>query len=193
MTGAATRTVGAATDSDPHRKSVRAAGRRRGPMATQLHVRGFGFASDEPLAVGGTDTAPTPMELVAGAVNGCIAVVVETIANERGLLVTDIETASKAHMDVRGFRGSADVSPHFLDYELQVRVTSSATEAQARALAREAEKRCPAVNLIRDAGVALEVIWEFRKDEFRPGHIAEGARTAARSSSSFSDPAVSAT
>lgn len=151
----------ATAERDPTRKSVRAAGTWRGSMTTEIAVRDFTFRSDEPEAIGGTDSAPTPMELVAGAVNGCITVVIETIALEQGIRLQQIETASKAHMDVRGFRGTADVSPHFQDYDLHVRVSSSATEAQRGELARLAEKRCPAINLVRDAGVKLEVRWEF--------------------------------
>src|SRR5690606_32443616 len=119
--------VGATADGHAHRKSIRASGRRQSPMATELRVRGFSFATDEPEAVGGANTAPTPMELIAGAVNGCISVVVETIADERGLRIIDIDTASTAHMDVRGFRGTAEVPVHFLDYALHVRVTSTAS------------------------------------------------------------------
>ncbi|WP_281245346.1 OsmC family protein [Paramicrobacterium humi] len=55
------------------------------------------------MPVGGTNSAPTPMEFVAGAVNACIAVVIETVASELGISVHAIETGSKAHMDVRGF------------------------------------------------------------------------------------------
>jgi len=162
-TSATTNSTSAGAARDPHRKSIRASGRRRSAMATDLRVRDFEFATDEPAGIGGTNSAPTPMELVAGAVNGCIAVVVETIANEQGVAVTDIETASTSHMDVRGFRGTAEVTPHFLDYELRVRVDSSATADQRHVIAREAERRCPAVNLIRDAGVPLDVIWEFTR------------------------------
>lgn len=157
--------AGAETDDVPRLKTVRAAGRRTSAMAAELRVRDFTFATDEPVAVGGTDTAPTPMELVAGAVGGCIAVVVETIAREHEVRIVDIETSSKAHMDIRGFRGTAEVSAHFLDYELTVRVTSSATHDQERAVARDAERRCPAINLIRDAGVGLDVQWEFIRSD----------------------------
>lgn len=145
----------------PHLKSVRAAGRRIGPMHSEQVVRSFAFRSDEPRAVGGGDTAPTPMEIIAGALNACIAVTVEAVAGERGIRIDAIETTSHAHIDVRGFRGTADVSPHFQDYALTVRVVCAADAEQSSALARDAERRCPAANLIRDAGLALRIGWEF--------------------------------
>lgn len=151
----------AATRRDPNLKRVQAHGAWQGSMITELTVRGFTFRSDEPEAIGGTDSAPTPMELVAGAVNACLTVVIETVAGELGVRVDAIETASRAQMDVRGFRGTAPVSPHFRDYELTVRVASSADLAERTELARLVEQRCPAVNLVRDAGVPLTLSWHF--------------------------------
>lgn len=84
-------------------------------MTTALQVRNFELRTDEPEAAGGTNSAPTPMELVAAALNGCITVVIETIATELGITLDAIKTSSLAHLDVRGFRGTADVTPHFID------------------------------------------------------------------------------
>lgn len=130
-------------------------------MTTEVRIRNFAFRSDEPVAVGGTDSAPTPMEFVAGAVNSCITVVVETVAAELGVAIRQVETQSTAHMDVRGFRGTADVSPHFVDYVLRVQVVTSAAPPQLAELTAQVERRCPALNLIRDAGIPVNLQWEF--------------------------------
>lgn len=145
----------------PWIKSVRATGVWQKSMTTEIRVREFGFRSDEPVAVGGTNSAPTPMELMAGAVNGCITVTVETVAKELGIHLEKVETETSAHMDVRGFQGTADVSPHFADYTLTLRISSSAPESLRADLRTRVEKRCPAINLVRDAGVPFELIWDF--------------------------------
>lgn len=149
------------TARDPHRKLVRAAGSWQQRMTTLVRIRDFTFRSDEPEAVGGTNSAPTPMEFVAGAVNSCITVVIETVANELGIGLQQVETESAAHMDVRGFQGTAEVSPHFQDYTLRVSIVSSASDEQRAALTNQVEKRCPALNLVRDAGVPFDLKWEF--------------------------------
>lgn len=149
----------------PWVKSVRAAGSWQGSMTTELRVREFGFRSDEPVAVGGTNSAPTPMELMAGAVNGCITVTVESVAKELGIHLDHIETETSAHMDVRGFQGTADVSPHFIDYTLTLRISSPSSDTLRSDLRTRVEKRCPAVNLIRDAGVPFELLWEFTDEQ----------------------------
>lgn len=149
------------TDDVPAIKSVRARGVWKGSMATDLTVRGFELRTDEPLPVGGTDSAPTPMELVAAALNGCVTVVIETVAGELGVVLESIETSSTAHMDVRGFRGTADVSPHFIDYTLGVQLVATASQEERQRLQASVERRCPALNLVRDAGVALAIDWSW--------------------------------
>lgn len=146
-------------DEVPAIKSVRAHGSWQGSLTTKLQVRGFELSTGEPRAVGGDDSGPTPMELVAAALNGCITVVIETVAAELDIPLESVETSSAAHMDVRGFRGTADVTPHFLDYALTVRVASPATAEQCDDLQRYTERRCPALNLVRDAGVPLAIEW----------------------------------
>lgn len=145
----------------PKLKSVRAAGMWIGSMTTDVSIREFSFRTDEPERVGGTNSAPTPMEFVAGALNGCITVVIETVAAELGATLRALETASHAHMDVRGFEGTADVSPHFTDYTLTIQIDVDADEQERSELVRLSERRCPAINLVRDAGVDFTIDWQF--------------------------------
>lgn len=145
----------------PWIKSVRAEGTWEGPVATDISVRSFRLRSDEPVAAGGGDSAPTPMEIIAGALNGCITVVVATVAQELGIAIADIRTRSAAHIDTRGFHGTAEVSPHFQDYRLEIEVATDAPDRLLAELRALSEKRCPALNLVRDAGVPVEVGWDF--------------------------------
>lgn len=146
-------------------KSVRASGRWLGAMTTDIRVRDFSLRTDEPVAVGGTNSAPTPMEVLASAVNGCITVVIETVATELGIVLGSIDTETVAHMDVRGFQGTADVSPHFTDFTLRVVVAASADADLRAELCAQVERRCPALNLVRDARVPFDLQWEFATPE----------------------------
>lgn len=146
---------------DPSIRSVRASGSWLRSMRTRVAIREFDFVTDEPVAKGGENQAPTPMEFVAGAVNGCITVTIEAISAELGIRLDQLETLTRAHIDVRGFNGTADVSPHFKDYSLVVQIVTPAAEHELDELCRLVEKRCPAVNLLRDAGIALDLQWRF--------------------------------
>ena len=147
-------------------KRVRARATRNGSMRTEsmrtgVRIRDFTYAVDEPTATGGTNTAPTPMEYLAGAVNSCITVVIETIANELDIGLQHVHTETVAHMDPRGFNGVADISPHFHDYTLHVWVACDASDDQRRVLAEQTERRCPAFNLLCDTGLPVELQWQF--------------------------------
>ena len=127
-------------------------------MRTRHRVRDFEFHTAEPEPVGGDDSAPTPMEYVVGALAGCLAVVVETVAAEQRIEVRELDIQTQATMDTRGFRGTADVSPHFQQVTLHARIELEDTGALP-ALCREVERRCPVFNLIKDAGVPVTVDW----------------------------------
>lgn len=145
-----------------HDKRIRAKGSWQGQMRTTVEIRDFSFDIDEPARVGGTDTAPTPMEFVAGALNGCVSVVVEQVAAELGIDFTGLETYSIATQDTRGFAGTADVSPFFHSYRLEVHLeTQLQDETTQQELRNQVHRRCPAINLVRTAGVHLDINWVF--------------------------------
>jgi uncharacterized OsmC-like protein len=127
-------------------------------MRARHQVRNFEFHTGEPEAVGGDDTAPTPMEYVVAALAGCLAVVAETVANEQQLTLRSVEIDATATMDRRGFAGAADVSPHFQEVVVKARFGLDDPSA-IPALQQEVERRCPAFNLIKDAGVRVVADW----------------------------------
>lgn len=127
-------------------------------MRARHRVRNFEFHTGEPQAVGGDDTAPTPMEYVVAALAGCLAVVAETVANEQQLTLHSIDIDATATMDRRGFAGTADVSPHFQEVAVRARFGLDDPSAIGT-LQEEVERRCPAFNLIKDAGVRVVVDW----------------------------------
>lgn len=147
---------------DAESKTLRAGSTWRGRGRSSVAVRGFRFHVDQPARLGGLDEAPTPMELVLGAVDACLAVVAEQTAAERGLRLDDLQVYSLARQDLRGAAGTAEVQPYFHRYRLQIAVaTPEADEGALAAFAAEVERRCPALNLVRDANVELAVAWTF--------------------------------
>lgn len=146
-------------------KTLRAAGVGTGSQQTEVRVRDFTFVSDEPEAIGGRDEGPTPMEYLAGAVNSCITVVIDQLAERRALPVSDVQTYTLAKQDTRGLGGSADVQPYFYSYRLQIVVTTEQRdEVELIGFAANAEHICPAINLLRDAHTGLEVVWSFTSE-----------------------------
>ncbi len=139
-------------------------------MRTKVRIRTFEFDVDEPEPIGGTNTAPTPMEYMVGAVNACLGVVVEQIAGELQIAIEAIETYCLATQDTRGFAGTAKVQPYFHSCCIAVHVQTGEQDASRLArLTTSVESRCPALTLIRAADVDVDVCWHFAE------HIDAGA------------------
>ncbi|WP_046868881.1 OsmC family protein [Microvirga massiliensis] len=144
----------------PQLKTVRALGTWKGRFRTDQAVRDFGFTIAEPEKLGGQNEAPTPMEYVVGALNGCLGVVIELVAQEQRLQLDRLEISSAGIVDQRGLFGSANVSPHFQSVEVNVEMATDADEAQLAAFQETVLKRCPVYNLIRDSGAEITVNWK---------------------------------
>lgn len=150
------------TDLRPSITRIRARSLQRDGMAVDVTVRGHTFRVDEPAAAGGTDTGPTPMEYLVGAIGPCVTVVIELVAAEYGLDVHGVETAAVAEQDRRALQGVPGLRPRFLSVRLEVMLSTDADDAAVAALRAEVERRCPAVNLLHDAGVPVESVWTAR-------------------------------
>lgn len=143
-------------------KTLRSAGTWNGRQQTQIAVRQFSFTADQPAAKGGRDHGPSPMEYLISGVNACITVVIDQLAQRRKLPVTGISTYTISRQDARGLSGEADVQPYFYAYRLQLVIeTPERDEVALQSFAQEAEHACPAVNLLRDAHIELDVAWSF--------------------------------
>ena len=146
----------------PELRTIRAKGHWKGTYRTDIDVRDFSFVISEPPKVGGKDEAPTPMEYVAGALNGCFGVTIEMVAEEQEFALDGLDVDCEGVVDHRGLFGTADVSPHF--HTMQVNVTLFTEEAMDRlpALEHEVLTRCPVYNMIRDSGAEISVEWTVR-------------------------------
>lgn len=140
---------------------VSAAGTWALGLKTDINVRNFStFQMDEPVELGGTDTGPNPMEYVLAALNGCKSVMISLIAKELDFKFDGIEFDAKGIIDLRGLMGVEGVSPHFRTIRLVIKIKTEESEDRIQELRRQVEKRCPAYNLLADAGIEMKVNWE---------------------------------
>src|SRR5581483_3086547 len=113
--------------SDPQIKVVRAEAQCNGNFCNTIAARDFTFVIAEPEKIGGNNEGPTPMEYVAGALNGCLGIVIELVAKERGISLTELKVSSAGIVDQRGLFGTADVSPHFQSIEVGISLRTLAS------------------------------------------------------------------
>ena len=72
---------------------------------TVVRVGSHVLVADEPMGAGGTDTGPTPMEMVAGALAACISITLRMVAQRKGWPLDGVEASvNVAKEDVEGAR-----------------------------------------------------------------------------------------
>ncbi len=129
-------------------------------MRARLQVRDFApLYTDEPPSFGGQDSAPNPMELLLAALNGCLAVMIQVIAREKGVQVREVRFHAEGDLDLRGAMGDPSVPPYFRTVRERVQIATSASEEQIRALQEEVQRRCPVYTLLTSAGVNMQSEW----------------------------------
>lgn len=129
-------------------------------MMTMIDFGDYGhFATDEPVAHGGTGEGPSPLQTVLGALCGCEAVTFRRAADDFEFSYEGIEFEAEFTIDIRGRMGKRDVRPHFQTIRVQATVTTDESEERLAEVVEETEARCPVFNLVTDAGVKTEMLW----------------------------------
>ena len=88
--------------------------------------------SDEPAGLGGTDSAPNPVEQVAAALGNCLAVGYVAALTGRGIEVRELDIAVSGDLDLRAFLGLTQGHAGFSKLDVDVRIDSDADEATLR-------------------------------------------------------------
>ena len=118
-------------------------------FATRSAVRQFAMPLDEPRELGGTDTAPNPVEAVLAALGSCQAIVYRAYASVLGVRIESVYVEAKGHLDLRGLLGMADV-PAGLDHvTFSTRIVSPEPAERIRELATIVESHCPVLDTLR--------------------------------------------
>ena len=80
-----------------------------GAFRSEAAVRGFvPITSDEPSVLGGTDSAPNPVEQLLGALGNCLAVGYAANASVAGITIRDLRIDLDGDIDLHAFLGLAD-------------------------------------------------------------------------------------
>ena len=148
------------TRAEDHVVVNRAGGTWTGDMGTDVAIRGFTLASDEPASRGGNDTGPTPLELLMGSLCACTTVSTQRMAAKLRFTYTSLETLAEGELDTRGRKGEADVPVHHRAVRLTVRIATDESDARLERLADLVGRYCPVDSMLRAAVPDYEVVWE---------------------------------
>ncbi|MFE2756648.1 OsmC family protein [Actinosynnema sp. NPDC059335] len=107
----------------------------KGGFQSEARVRGFDpVRSDEPPALGGTDTAPNPVEQLLGALGNCLAVGYAANATVAGIRIDNLTIDLKGDIDLHVFLGLAEGHAGFDTITAKVRIESDAPREDIEAL-----------------------------------------------------------
>jgi uncharacterized OsmC-like protein len=139
---------------DPARAIVRLRTEARMGDGTRVDLRAgaFEFAADEPVSVGGTGTAPNPVQMALAALGSCQAITYRYWAEELGLRLDGVTVTVEANFDTGaffGFPGSGTPAPS----AVRCSVTLEGPEPAARyeELAAAVDEHCPVLDLFSRA------------------------------------------
>ncbi len=108
----------------------------KGGFRSEARIRDFGPApSDEPGALGGTDTGPNPVEQVLAALGNCLAVGYAANATAAGIEIRDMSIELEGDLDLHTFLGLAPQGNAGYDnISVKVNIDSDASAEDIRAL-----------------------------------------------------------
>jgi uncharacterized OsmC-like protein len=106
-----------------------------GGFRSQASSRDFDpVPSDEPLALGGDDTAANPVEQLLGALGNCLAVGYAANATVAGIELKDLRIELEGDLDLHTFLGLTEGNAGFGSIRATVSIDSDATAGQIEAL-----------------------------------------------------------
>ncbi|MBE4748121.1 OsmC family protein [Corallococcus sp. ZKHCc1 1396] len=121
---------------------VRTVGESMARSTTEAQA--FKIFMDEPVELGGSNGAPSPLDFVLAAHAGCLNYMTFYIARELGIPVTGTEITVQGSLNPAKFAGTnANVRAGYQSLTATIHVQGSATPEQLLHLQREIETRCP--------------------------------------------------
>jgi putative redox protein len=110
---------------------------------TVAQVGAHRLVADEPVHVGGTDTGPTPVEMVSSALGSCIAITVRMVAERKGWPLEGMDVlVERSQVPVEGGRPRTR-------FDVGVTLVGPLDEAMRAELGRIAG-RCPVHRLLQE-------------------------------------------
>jgi len=126
---------------------------------TVTTVRGHEIVCDEK---DGSNTGASPLETVLAGLASCENVMIYRVCDALGYQYDSVDTEIQAEVDGRGSRGVRGVRPYFNWVKMIITITSNdLDEKKLATVKKNAEARCPVMNLMVDAGVDVETDWNL--------------------------------
>jgi putative redox protein len=124
---------------------------------TEVRAGDHAFVADEPLAVGGTNSGPTPYDYLLGALGACTTMTLRMYAGRKGWPLEEVEVQLRNARSHAADCDECETKPvGFRRLERRIELRGPLTEEQRRRLLEIAD-RCP-VKQTLGQGIAIEAV-----------------------------------
>lgn len=107
-------------------------------------VRGHRVTIDQPAVAGGSDTGPTPLELLFVSLAGCIGSIGRIVAMQKRIALRGMKIQVSGELDTDGLLGKpVDGRIGFEGITVAVEVDADMTDEEKAAFIHEVDRRCP--------------------------------------------------
>ncbi len=118
-------------------------------LRSEVSIRQHTLAVDEPESLGGTDTAPNPVELILAALGSCQEITYRAYATALGIPLDNVSVTVEGDIDLRGFFGVDDsVRAGYEGIRATVNLESTASEEQLQLLRGAVNAHCPVLDIL---------------------------------------------
>jgi uncharacterized OsmC-like protein len=106
------------------------------------------LSGDEPVEYAGTDTGPSPEDLLLGAVGQCLIVGLAGTATARGVVIRELHVDVEGEVNLPAAYGVAGGHPGFQAIRIAVHLDADADRLELEALIDHALSRAPIPNTV---------------------------------------------
>ena len=120
-------------------------------LRADIDIRDFKLTSDEPVALGGNDEGPNPVEIVLGAFASCQEIVIKAYASVLDIAVEEINVEVTGNLDLRGFFNLAEVRPGYENITFKTTITTDEDNIEKlENLKYFAVNKCPVMDILQN-------------------------------------------
>ena len=125
----------------------------------ETDVRGHKVVIDQPAAAGGTDTGPTPLEVVLISLAGCIGTIGRIVAMQQRITLRGMSITVEGELELDGLLGKpTDKRVGYESIEITVDVDADLTDEEKDTFIHEVDRRCPvSENLLNNTPINVKL------------------------------------
>lgn len=130
-------------------------------MASLMRMRHHLVQSDEVSTMGGSDSAPAPLEYFLGSLVACTNAIMRRIADREGIRIEETDIQLNTHLDPSGVWEPVEGWHPFPDINLRVRVKGPANDQELHSLRDKVSAGCPVQVVLRRSGTVIQDDWKL--------------------------------